>query len=769
MSTALTLANLDGPQIVSLFRMRVATKSPFFTVLSYNCKFIGFTNSKEIAYTNGRAVYFNVAYFAALSNPQRTAIFIHELLHIAYSHIPRCRHRDPFTWNIACFEKDAPVLTENGYQPIASIAPGTRVLTREGTYEPVAALLSKEYTGQLITIKPHGCLEIKATADHKFLTRSRKSKRYPIKLEEPQWKEASELTTDDYILVPKSQVQSTPVVPLSAFLSGERREILKGDIPLDTEAAWALGRYLADGSAVSDNAISWSIGASKPQDADRLSKWLYSLGHTGTIVPEDNTLKVQFNSVAFRKLTEHYFERGARNKGVPSFMFGQSPEVIASFIKGWQDGDGCPTPKTRGNCGWTCSLDLALGIQRLAISVGISIDVRYATRNRALPGATKQTIQTGYQIQTHANLPTTRVLNGKVIASTKKRAKTLKDGLWVPINKVNAVDFKDTVYTLNVENSHTYTVWNMTVKNCDIYVNQIITELEYCTLPDNAVLEPDLWRETTEEIYELLLQNPDSIDKYQGNRDQIIDLRPTAGDGEGDGDEDKDGDSPGTNGKPLTPEEAAGLIANWDRLLEVAQQEQLNKTDKYGSMPSKLARTLTNLNQPQIDWRQALLNYLTTSPNDYAGFDRRFIAAGCYDDCLDGQTVRVDVCIDTSGSIGEKELGVFISELAGILQSYPEVNCDLYWADTVAYGPYSIEDLASVPKPEGGGGTCFKDFFIKSAAMTDKEPAGIAIYLTDGYGSFPEEEPPIDTLWVVSHDGLNLNKFPFGLAVKLTS
>ena len=43
----------------------------------------------------------------------------------------------------------------------------------------------------------------------------------------------------------------------------------------------------------------------------------------------------------------------------------------------------------------------------------------------------------------------------------------------------------------------------------------------------------------------------------------------------------------------------------------------------------------------------------------------------------------------------------------------------------------------------------------------------MAIYLTDGFGTFPNPAPPLDTLWVVTVGGLDLEKFPFGETVRM--
>ena len=45
---------------------------------------------------------------------------------------------------------------------------------------------------------------------------------------------------------------------------------------------------------------------------------------------------------------------------------------------------------------------------------------------------------------------------------------------------------------------------------------------------------------------------------------------------------------------------------------------------------------------------------------------------------------------------------------------------------------------------------------------------GVCVYLTDGYGTFPDTVPKL-LLWVVTLGGLDLAQFPFGEAVRLLS
>lgn len=125
------------------------------------------------------------------------------------------------------------------------------------------------------------------------------------------------------------------------------------------------------------------------------------------------------------------------------------------------------------------------------------------------------------------------------------------------------------------------------------------------------------------------------------------------------------------------------------------------------------------------------------------------------------------VAVDTSGSVGEQELKLFLSEVKGILGAYPHLKCSLYYTDAEAYGPYSLTSDSVIPQPVGGGGTSFVPFFEKVESTRDLDTQGVCVYLTDGYGDFPLDIPSLPVLWVVTLGGLALEQFPFGEAVRL--
>jgi predicted metal-dependent peptidase len=108
--------------------------------------------------------------------------------------------------------------------------------------------------------------------------------------------------------------------------------------------------------------------------------------------------------------------------------------------------------------------------------------------------------------------------------------------------------------------------------------------------------------------------------------------------------------------------------------------------------------------------------------------------------------------IDTSGSVGGKELAEFLSEVQGIAEEvHPEKVDLIYWDGAVAgheeYDYASVSNIVSSTKPKGGGGTdptCVMHYLKEK----NIKPEAI-IMLTDGYiGEWGNEwEAPI--LWTI--------------------
>lgn len=296
----------------------------------------------------------------------------------------------------------------------------------------------------------------------------------------------------------------------------------------------------------------------------------------------------------------------------------------------------------------------------------------------------------------------------------------------------------------------------------DIVVNGMVTAESSLQLPTGAIREPELEHFSVEEIYELLQK------RKAPQRPQLllVDLLASAPNAGGSSCPNRKGSA---DSSPIA--EAAGLQdrqeleAHWKQA--IMQARVLAQSQGKGDLPSGIQRQLDEIADPQLDWRSKLWRYLVHTPNDYSGFDRRFIHQGLYLDQLEGESVEVYCCIDTSGSVGEHELRLFMGELRGILSAYPLLRCWLYYADASCYGPYELEGNGDIPAAEGGGGTDFRPFFKKAAKHWSREKQAVCVYLTDGYGDFPKQEPELPTLWVVVPGGLRDSEFPWGDVVRL--
>jgi predicted metal-dependent peptidase len=114
--------------------------------------------------------------------------------------------------------------------------------------------------------------------------------------------------------------------------------------------------------------------------------------------------------------------------------------------------------------------------------------------------------------------------------------------------------------------------------------------------------------------------------------------------------------------------------------------------------------------------------------------------------------IDIAVAIDASGSIGETMLKDFLSEIQGIMDSFPAFRIHLVTFDTECYNPqqYDSDNLDTICDYEiaGGGGTDF-DAVFRYLKQEEIEPKRLVVF-TDGYpfGSWGDENYA-DTVWIL--------------------
>ena len=189
-----------------------------------------------------------------------------------------------------------------------------------------------------------------------------------------------------------------------------------------------------------------------------------------------------------------------------------------------------------------------------------------------------------------------------------------------------------------------------------------------------------------------------------------------------------------------------------------------------GNIPGEIERMIKDLTEPKMNWREILRQQIqATIRNDYTfsrpsrkGWHTGVVLPGMNFD----QQIDCAIGLDMSGSIGDAQARVFLSEVKGICDEFKEYNIKIWCFDTKVYNEqdYSSSDGEDIStyKPMGGGGTEFECNweYMKDQDITPKK----FIMFTDGYpfGSWGDDSY-CDTVFVIhGHHDKNL-KAPFGV------
>jgi predicted metal-dependent peptidase len=257
---------------------------------------------------------------------------------------------------------------------------------------------------------------------------------------------------------------------------------------------------------------------------------------------------------------------------------------------------------------------------------------------------------------------------------------------------------------------------------------------------------------SSEEIYDILYENAEKIDissLIDKMLDEHLDGEGNDADGEGDGDE-KSGKG---KGRPKISAEEKQKIR--DEIKE-AVLAAASASDGAGNLPAGVKRIIEDMTAPKMNWRELLRMQLeSTIKSDYTwmrnsrrGWHMDAVMPGMKLDPM----IDIAVSIDASGSMGERMLKDFLSEVAGIMEQFPAYRIHVLSFDTQVYNPrqFDSENLDDITGYEimGGGGTDFDSVFeyFKTNEIEPKRH----IMFTDGYpnGSWGDEQY-CDTVFIM--------------------
>ena len=255
---------------------------------------------------------------------------------------------------------------------------------------------------------------------------------------------------------------------------------------------------------------------------------------------------------------------------------------------------------------------------------------------------------------------------------------------------------------------------------------------------------------SAEEVYDDLYENADKInidDLMKRLLDEHLDSDGQPGEGDG------DGDKPGNSRPKLSESEKKEIRDEIKEAVLAAAQ-----ASGAGNLPGGVKRMIKDLVEPVMNWRELLLQQIESTVKSDFTWARPSRRSWHMDAVMPGmkpgEQIDVVIGIDTSGSITDKDLKAFLSEIQGIMEAYDEYRITVMGWDTEVHnvGVFTsdnLEDIASF-EPGGGGGTD-PHCVWKYLQDNDIEPKKLIMF-TDFcfFGWSPEEvEQYCDTVWII--------------------
>ena len=317
---------------------------------------------------------------------------------------------------------------------------------------------------------------------------------------------------------------------------------------------------------------------------------------------------------------------------------------------------------------------------------------------------------------------------------------------------------------------------------CDYAVNPLLIN-DGLKAPPETLVDDGYEGMTAEEIYHYIgdLDNEDSeLEKQSedppddqdnpnqdgsdqqpssGARDQ--EPQPSSDSGEDDNSEKLDGLAP--QPAALTPQEQEELSVQWQQRLAGAAQTAI----QAGKLGGSMARMVDFMLQPKLPWRMLLARYMTASARDDYSYSRPSSRRGdpAIFPSMRSAQINIAVGIDISGSVNDKDMNEFMSEVDAIKANMRAritiLPCDAALAEGA---PFVFEPWDEIKLPnelKGGGGTDFCPVF-DWLDLQDQQP-DLLVYFTDCQGDFPDMEPSYPVIWLVK----GKSSAPWGQRVQL--
>ena len=428
----------------------------------------------------------------------------------------------------SCFVAGTRVYTNRGVKNIEDVEIGDEVITHTGKLKRVLQL-HKNSMGdrKLHSLNVYKTPEIKVTNNHRFIA-VKKTDNFTVS--KPSWVRTDNLDGSYYIMVPKKKsftcdnmidikdllldrkcdeqyeytykITENTVSCSTMTLNGKgnvgdkcsqkinRKWVIDGDF------CEFLGIWYGDGSILTSKRMfdntQKGISIVSRNENESLIKFVVDFGtKLFGIKPniykseKQNLVQITFNSTLIGFLFEKLFGKGFTGKTLPAFLYKQPPEFINCFVTGLISTDGC----IDSNLNVSLCLSNPLLIEELyhiCRSIGLGVSASYRQSQSGKLTGYISFLKDGLLLDRIKKYYNDNRMNEllEYENNTHINSYVNVDGiLYMRVLSVDTIEEKhEFVYTLGVEDDHSYVVEGLVVENCFFHALLHAYSKEYASM-----------------------------------------------------------------------------------------------------------------------------------------------------------------------------------------------------------------------------------------------------------------------------------------------
>ena len=362
-----------------------------------------------------------------------------------------------------CFPAGSLVLRNDGFVPIEQIKPGDKVITHKGRLRTVLSVGKKQ--SDTVLLKGGGSVGIECTPNHPFYSTHKINKRSDknhgyirVPSGEFQWLPASDMLGKFWMNV--CEIEKEDIPGLSQPAKGKRGFGYLSGIKFDENFFYFVGQWLGNGCAteykIKDSVDSHSkrvfLCCSKDK-RDYLKEKLDKTGLHFNCTEEKMTYRFVVSSTQLYDWIADNFGVHNEDKRIPTWVFGMEKHLRKAVFDGYIESEGCLYKGVFKSS--SINYRLLLGIKIIAGSLGYtsSVSVTKPRKDAAMEDWAARS----------------RPCYHQTYYPVAKISFFADNGWFGKVKKLEDCGKNVTVYNLEVEEDHSYTVDGIAVHNCQSF------------------------------------------------------------------------------------------------------------------------------------------------------------------------------------------------------------------------------------------------------------------------------------------------------------